>query len=232
MSPEQASGKRVDKRSDIWSFGVVLWEILTGKPLFGEDETISHTLADVLRAEIDFTKLPASVAEPIRLLLRRCLTRDVRKRLRDIGEARIILENPESQRQISPRAESRPTRVSLLWPIAALLLLSMLAAVSFVHFREQPPTADVIRFQIPAPEKASLVAVPPIISPDGHKVVFLASDEGGRSRLWVRSVDALDARPLNVTEAGTSNSFWSPDSRFVAFAQENKLKRGSERGYA
>ena len=103
MSPEQASGKPVDKRADIWSFGVVLWEMLTGKRLF-EAETISHTLADVLRGPIDFEGLPKETPAPIRDLLRRCLDRDVKTRLRDIGEARVTiakcLANPESGTEV------------------------------------------------------------------------------------------------------------------------------------
>jgi serine/threonine protein kinase len=92
MSPEQAAARPVDKRADIWSFGVVLWEMLTGRELFS-GETVSHTLADVLRADIDVSKLPAGVAPAIRGLVRRCLTRDVKNRLRDIGEARIAIQN-------------------------------------------------------------------------------------------------------------------------------------------
>src|SRR6202795_4594766 len=92
MSPEQASGKPVDKRTDVWSFGVVLWEMLTGRRLF-DGETISHTLADVLRADIDFNKLPKDTPTAIRDLLSRCLDRDTKNRLRDIGEARIALNN-------------------------------------------------------------------------------------------------------------------------------------------
>src|SRR5215468_7692089 len=89
MSPEQASGKVADRRSDIWAFGAVMWEMLTGKPLFDGGETLSHTLADVLRASIDFTKLPAAPPAPIVELLERCLERDIKTRLRDIGEARV-----------------------------------------------------------------------------------------------------------------------------------------------
>jgi serine/threonine protein kinase len=91
MSPEQASGQHVDKRADIWSFGVVLWEMLTGKRLFAGGETVAHTVADVLRAEIDFTRLPVATPAAIRELLRRCLDRDVKTRLRDIGEARVAI---------------------------------------------------------------------------------------------------------------------------------------------
>src|SRR6266567_2620675 len=92
MSPEQASGRSVDKRADIWAYGVVLWEMLTGPRLF-DGETISHTLADVLRGEIDFDKLPAGTPRAVRELLRRCLDRNVKNRLRDIGEARVAIEN-------------------------------------------------------------------------------------------------------------------------------------------
>src|SRR6266852_7649196 len=112
MSPEQASGKRVDKRADIWSFGVVLWEMLTGKRLFA-GETVSHTLADVLRTEIDYERLPQGTPGAIRELLRRCLDRDVKNRLRDIGEARVVtgkyLADPSSGVEASPQASHSKT---------------------------------------------------------------------------------------------------------------------------
>src|SRR6202011_1485332 len=129
MSPEQAAGKPVDKRADIWSFGVVLWEMLTGKRLF-EGETISHTLADVLRAEIDFPKLPPSTPPPIRELLKRCLDRDLKTRLRDVGEARIAIQkylaDPRSGTEVQRQAEARPTR--LLWALLGVLLLIAVAS--------------------------------------------------------------------------------------------------------
>jgi len=112
MSPEQAAGKPVDRRADIWSFGVMLWELLTGERLF-DAETISHTLADVLRAPIDLDKLPRETPTKIRDLLRRCLDRNVRKRLRDIGEARIALENPQGEEPVAASAPS-PSRLGWL----------------------------------------------------------------------------------------------------------------------
>src|ERR1700752_5341362 len=123
MSREQASGKPVDRRADIWSFGVVLWEMLTGKRLF-EGETISHTLAEVLRAGIDFAKLPRSTPAPIRELLKRCLDRDLKTRLRDIGEARIAIQkylaNPISAPDVTTTA---PSRSRLAWVVAGMAVL-------------------------------------------------------------------------------------------------------------
>ena len=113
MSPEQAAGKPVDKRADIWSFGVVLWEMLTGKPLFG-GETVSHTLADVLRAEIDFSKLPPETPPAIEQLLKRCLDRDVKTRFRDIGEARIVIQRWQAN-PVGPVLRSNQVRPTNRW---------------------------------------------------------------------------------------------------------------------
>ena len=132
MSPEQASGKPVDKRADVWSFGVVFLEMLTGQRLF-DGETISHTLADVLRGPIDFSQLPAATPTAIRDLLRRCLTRDVKKRMRDIGDARIaideVLTAPASVAPIGPpipgpRSLIPSRNATLPWSVAAAALLA------------------------------------------------------------------------------------------------------------
>src|SRR5215469_2323830 len=139
MSPEQASGKPVDKRTDIWSYGVVLWELLTGGRLF-DGETLSHTLADVLRAEIDFKRLPANMPEPIRQLLRRCLTRDVRNRLRDIGKARIVLENAESGIDVPRKTNVRPTWLPRAIAAALATLVAGLSVVLFLRERPQEHT--------------------------------------------------------------------------------------------
>jgi serine/threonine-protein kinase len=137
MSPEQASGKRVDKRADIWSFGVVLWEMLTGSRLFDGGETVSHTLADVLRAEIDFTKLPAATPSHVRELLWRCLDRDVKTRLRDIGEARILLQRPAAS---SPSTPVTSSRFRWVWPISAGVMA--LAVIALVTVLWRTPRGD------------------------------------------------------------------------------------------
>ncbi len=222
MSPEQAAGKPADKRADIWSFGVLLYEMLTGRRLF-EGETMSHTLADVLRAPIDFDRLPAQAPAPIRDLLRRCLDRDLRTRLRDIGEARIAIQkwlaNPVS-------AETAPSPSRLGWAASAVAVvaIAIAAALAFVHFREKPPVAELIRFQIPLPEKSSFLGGP-FLSPDGRRVAFHAAGPGGRGVLWIRPLDSLESRPLTGTEGLGNSSFWSPDSRFLGFEVQGKLKK-------
>ncbi len=231
MSPEQAAGKPVDRRADIWSFGVVLWEMLTGGKLF-EGETVPHTLADVLRAEVDFTRLPAGTPAPIRDLLSRCLDRDIKTRLRDIGEARIAIQkflaNPAGSSPALPLAAALPAPVSrrsrLPWAAAVLLALA-LGALAAVHFREAPPRQTIMRFQIPPPEKVTFRDWDaPVLSPDGERLAFSAIGEDQRAHLWIRSLDSLEAQMVSASE-GAFFPFWSPDSRSVAFFAQGSLKR-------
>ena len=221
MSPEQAAGKPVDKRADIWSFGVVLWEMLTGRRLF-DGETVSHTLADVLRSEIDFRPLPPDTPQPIRALLRRCLDRDVKARLRDIGEARVALQryllDPAAAREATAAAATTGggSMVTTIAIGVAAIAIAGAASLAFVHFRERPPVVAPIRFQIPPPE-ATTFTTTGVLSPDGRRIAFEAPGPDGRPLLWVRSLDSLDARPLSGTEGAIAGPFWSPDSRFLAF---------------
>jgi eukaryotic-like serine/threonine-protein kinase len=217
MSPEQASGKPVDKRSDIWSFGVVLWEMLTGHRLF-EGETISHTLADVLRGPIDFDKLPDENPPAIRELLRRCLDRNVKTRLRDIGEARIVLTGPMGGTEVTAR--SRPRLSWVAWSVAAALAV-IAVGVSFLHFRETPPPERTLRYTIAAPENSILHSF--AVSPDGRYVAIAAAVQGKR-QLWLRPLDALQAQAMPGTDDATF-PFWSPDSRYIGFFAQGKLKK-------
>jgi len=216
MSPEQASGKPVDKRADIWSFGVVLWELLTGHRLF-EAETVSHTLAEVLRGPIDFDKLPREMPAAIRGLLRRCLDRDVKNRLRDIGEARIAIEATLAGETLLLEGAPKPggpSRLWLAWSVAAVATVG-LATVAFLHFRERPPAPTApMRLQIAAPENATLMLS---LSPDGRKLAFIVGD-----RLWVHFLESGKSRDLT---AGGGTPFWSPDSRFIGYGSQGKLKK-------
>jgi Tol biopolymer transport system component/predicted Ser/Thr protein kinase len=230
MSPEQASGKRVDKRADIWSFGVVLWEMLTGKPLF-DGETVSHTLADVLQGEIDFKKLAASTSPPIRELLKRCLDRDLKMRLRDIGEARIAIQkylaDPVSGTEVQRRAEARPTR--LLWALLGALLLIAVASSWSAWRATRPAGGPLLRLDVdlgPEVSPGSAVGAHAIISPDGRRLVYLS-----QSRLFTRRLDQPKATELAGTQ-GAYEPFFSPDGQWVAFFADNKLKKVSAEGGA
>jgi eukaryotic-like serine/threonine-protein kinase len=224
MSPEQARGKAVDKRADIWAFGVVLFEMLTGKRLF-EGETVSDTLAQVLTKEPDWEQVPTKV----RRLLRKCLEKDPKKRLRDIADAWELLE--EQPATASSRSRLGMTgRFGMAGWIAAGMFAVIAAALAFVHFREKPPAAELSRFQIPMP--ANLHFPGPTaaaeVSPDGRKLAFPAAGADGKAHMWIRSFDSLDARLLPGTElSNTPQPFlWSPDSRFIAFlSSDRKLKK-------
>jgi eukaryotic-like serine/threonine-protein kinase len=214
MSPEQAKGKAVDKRADIWAFGCILYECLAGKRVF-EGETVTETLAAVLTREPEWEKAPAKVHP----LLHRCLERDQKKRLRDIGDAYALLESTP---------ESAPVeRPWLAWSVAVLAVL-IAASLAFVHFREKAPSAAApTRFQLALPDEAGWSNNSSIaISPDGRHLAFVGVGSDSIQRLWVRDFDSLEARPLNGTESPLIPLFfWSPDSRFIAFEAGKKLKK-------
>jgi len=230
MSPEQAVGNPVDRRADIWSFGVVLWQMLVGKALFSGDTT-AHILANVINRDIDFGMLPESTPTPIRELLKRCLDRDVMTRLRDIGEARIAIQrylaNPESAAERAALAGSLPQGHSKKWMAATVVAtLALLAVVAWAFYpRATPPGADPVRFTIDPPEgtRLALHLSADAVSPDGRSIAFLAEASGQRS-IWVRPLASLAAQKLDHTE-GAYDPFWSPDSQHIAFFADGKLKR-------
>src|SRR5262249_27689811 len=192
MSPEQASGKSVDKRTDIWSFGAVLYEMLAGKKAF-DGESVSDTLATVMKLDPDWSALPRAVPVSVQKLVRRCLTKDRKQRLQAIGEARVVLENPGGT-EIAGQTES-PRRPSTPWVIASIVVIGALAlaltSLSFVHFRESPlPAPQVIQATIDAPPKTRITNF--AISPDGRYVAIIATGERG-DQMWVRSLDSLQA---------------------------------------
>ena len=213
MSPEQARGKVVDKRADIWAFGVVLYEVLTGDHLFKGDD-LTETLASVVKEQPDLGKAPLEVHR----LLRKCLEKDPRKRLRDIGDAWELLEAPPAPEQA---ASSRPWTGRIGWIAAAVLALA-LGALTGQRFLRPPVGQQVLRFAVPAPENTRFLGAP-AISPDGRSLAFIAGT-GDRFELWVRDLDSLSARPFAGTE-GARNPFWSPNSRAIAFFAQGKLRR-------
>jgi eukaryotic-like serine/threonine-protein kinase len=225
MSPEQARGQSADKRSDIWSFGCVLYEMLTGRQAFS-GQTFSDTVAAVLQRDPDWTALPASTPLLVRRTIRRCLTRDLAKRARDIGDVRSDLAEIDDALTAPavPLGEPRPQarRLSIaIWIVAAAIAGSLLAGLGFWFARRPAPTA-VTRFTITLPPHLELRG-PMALSPDGRTLVYAAIDESG-SRLYRRSLDSLEAVPIRGTEGGSA-PFFSPDGASLGFSDIRALKR-------
>jgi serine/threonine protein kinase len=225
MSPEQAKGKSVDKRADIWAFGVVLYEMLTGGVLFS-GETVSETMAFVMTKNPDWNTLSKETPSRIRELLRRCLTKDPRNRIRDIGDVRIAIEEaqsgPETTVAAPPTVSRRRLRLWMFTAVVAILMAVAMVVPTVTHFREIPAAAPPeIRLDVNTPSTSEPNSF--AISPDGRRLVFVATNEG-KSQLWMRSLDAVTSQPLAGTE-GASYPFWSPNSASVGFFAEFKLKR-------
>ena len=213
MSPEQARGQEVDKRADIWAFGVVLYEMVTGKRLF-DGPTVSDSLAAILKEEPDLTLAP----QKTRRLLRRCLEKDPHKRLRDIGDWAELLEEV-------PAAHGTRDFSRVPWAIAATAIAAALALgyIAWRHYTEDAPRVQ--RLSILTPEHANFNAAQaiPAISPDGRHVAF-AQNINGQVALWLRDLDGLSARAL-LRVSGASYPFWSPDSRWIGFFAGGKLNK-------
>jgi eukaryotic-like serine/threonine-protein kinase len=227
MSPEQAKGKAVDRRADIWAFGCVLYEMLTGKLAF-RGESVTDTLAAVIRAEPDWSQLPAGTPIRVRVLLQRCLQKDPKQRLRDIGDARISLHEvlsgaPEASLPGAAGIFASPWRRALPSVVAVLAIALVVLGWAYQRALHAPASAQLLRYQIFPPEKASF-GTALALSPDGRHLAFTATVEGGPSQLWVRDLDTLEARPLPGTEEA-NDPFWSPDNRVLGFGVGSHLKR-------
>jgi Tol biopolymer transport system component len=219
MSPEQARGKNVDKRADIWAFGVVLYEMLTGAQLF-DGETVSDTLAAVLTRELDMEALPTATPPAVRQLLRRCLERNPKNRLHDIADARIVIDeifrggSDDALASQPARARSAPR---WLWPVVAVLLLAVGVGAGRWSGRSSTVSSPLAltQFDVRAPEGSGFVRGF-ALSPDGRRIAFAARGADGRVTLWVRNFESLEARPIPET-AGARFPFWAPDSRRIGF---------------
>ena len=235
MSPEQAKGRPVDKRADVWAFGAVLYEMLSGhRPFKGDD--ISDTLAAVLRQDVDWSALPASTPAVVRQLIARCLERDPRRRLRDIGEARIALESPaamaaeadKSPATIAPPApEARRRGFGAIHALAAALLVALLA-MSWLWWRAAglDSTGVMTRVAVTIPPDVTLnLAVHPIIamSRDGSKMALVANRKGV-AQLYLRPMNEFEPRPIAGTD-DASSPFFSPDGSWIGFFAGGKLKK-------
>lgn len=240
MSPEQARGKRVDHRADIWAFGVVLFEMLTGARLF-DGETVSDTLAGVLRADVPWDQLPKSTPPTLRKLLVRCLERDPSRRLQAIAEARIALEDlragrsDESQPRSTAKSSSRFARERLVWMIVVVALIAAVAMMSFRRdaTRQEPLTQSIL---LPPPGWDFAPASPFAVSPNGRQVAYVAfarsdneSATTGTNGIWIRDLGVPEPRQLTITD-GDAYPFWSPDGRWLGFFANGKLNKIEARG--
>ncbi|HEX7778485.1 MAG TPA: protein kinase, partial [Vicinamibacterales bacterium] len=234
MSPEQARGRAVDRRADIWAFGVVLFELLTGKRLF-EGESISDVVVAVLTQPIELAPLPAAVPPRVRELIGRCLERDPKRRLRDIGEARLLLESPDAPSTLMTQSGAigilpaqpvpRPRTQVLPWAIAAIaVVIATALVVQRMRATGAVATGRMILELGPPPDVELVIgsnAGSAIISPDGSTVAFLGQTAAGR-KLFVRSLATGETRAITgAVEA--SYPFWSPDSRSLGFFSSTQL---------
>ncbi|HKV99152.1 MAG TPA: protein kinase [Vicinamibacterales bacterium] len=222
MSPEQAKGKPVDKRADIWAFGVVLYELLTGRRLF-HAETVTETLAAVLRQDVDLSTLPSETPLGLRQLIARCLERDPRRRLRDIGDARLEIEGASRSADATvARTASSSSRAMRMvpWALATLLGVALIVALGW-RPRSAPATAlPAGRFLFPIPANTQMLGS--AFAPNGQALAFVLRAKGV-DRVWIRELAHLEWRELPDTD-GAQTVFWSSNSRSIGFFADGKLK--------
>ncbi len=227
MSPEQARGATVDKRTDIWAFGCVLFEMLSGQRPF-DGASSADTLARILERDPDWSALRDDTPASIRTLLQRCLRKNPEQRLHDIADARIEIDESDLVRPPAPAATQRAW--ALAWIAAALVVSSLLLAIVFVRLRAPAPSSEVFEFPVDPPDNLRFSGGYGgfAVAPDGRQVVVTAASDDGTS-LWVRPIGAPQYRQIPGTE-GALFPFWKPDGREIGFFAGGKLKTVALRG--
>jgi len=236
MSPEQAKGRPADRRADIWAFGVVLFEMLSGRQLF-KGESISEILAGVLMSEVDWSSLPAGTPPRLKRLLERCLDRDPKRRLRDIGEARIAIEEAisrPSDDETKPEGRAgrtvSPGRTLLPWAVAGALAVALVAMVVLSSRGAAILPAEPVNVSVILPESSPLGdgMLRLAVTPDDSALILVGQTPEG-SKLLRRRLDRTDVEPMSGTDGG-NNPFMSPDGRWVGFTADNHMKKVSLEG--
>jgi len=237
MSPEQARGKAVDRRTDIWAFGCILYEMLAGKRAFG-GETVSETLAEVMKTEPRWSALPSETPAALRNVVRRCLEKDPRQRMRDIGDVRLALEGAFETAAV--RAGQGEAVVALpLWRralpmVVAIVTVSVVTGVGVWSVTRSGPSGAlaVSRFVITPPASAPLTQIggyDVIISPNGRRIVYVGEDPARGRMLFTRDIDALEARAMPGTE-GAADPFFSPNGASIGFERGTTLVKVATSG--
>ncbi len=231
MSPEQARGHAVDRRADIWAFGCVLYEMLTGRQTFASGDSLTDTLAGILAREPDWKALPPGVPVRVRTLLERCLRKDERRRWNSMANVRVALEEARSEGEAPAAADARRlSQRERLLAAAALFLLVITGAASLRLLRAAPPDNQTLRGEYYVPRGSITTTLGPAeISPDGRAVAFIVTNAGKRL-IWIRKLDAHEGEALPSTEGVGNEIFWSADSQFVAFTADSRLKKISASG--
>jgi len=229
MSPEQVRGKPIDNRSDIFSFGAILYEMLSGRRAF-RGESAAETMSAILKEDPpDLSDSNQNVSPALERLVNRCLEKDPQSRFHSASDLAFALEalSGSSERIVTsqlPRSSISVTRWERrAWiALAVILLLGLIASI---YFRAATPPSEtaVTRFSISPPEQTNFG--PSSISPDGRRLLLRVVESSGRSSLWLRPLDSIEAQPLNGTEDASIGVFWSPDSRFIGFFSGGKLKK-------
>jgi Tol biopolymer transport system component len=235
MSPEQARGAPADRRADVWAFGCVVYEMLTGRAVF-DGKTVSDVLAGVLRADPEWGQLPQAIHPRVRSMIERCLARDVRNRYQGIADARVDIEtalgDPTGATFNAARTDSAPVSSAIRrWAVSAAIAIvaaALGAAATRALYRPAAAAITAVRFSIPLPSTTLIDAfvegIPLAASPNGRYIAFITRATTGVSQLWVQPLDAERPQPLQGTEDATA-PFWSPDSEWIAFYAGGNLKK-------
>jgi eukaryotic-like serine/threonine-protein kinase len=230
MSPEQMRGQAVDKRTDIWAFGCVLYEMVTGRPAFAR-QTMSDTIAAVLDRDLDWDSVPPTAPATLWQLVRHCLAKDPRHRLRDIGDARLRIDDIVSM----PATAASPPEVrgsrAWLWASAVLGMAALAGTWLLLFNRAKTPLPTPAQFTLSFTTQIAdvVLSTVPAPSPDGRHFVFVGTSEKGGPSLWLRAIDDPESRMIAGTE-GAQTPIWSPDGAWIAFFADAKLKKVAVNG--